>query len=127
MKSKNSVLEVEESVYAEMLLFVSVLDWKGSSAGRDQWLCWTLYHTEGMWLDKGNMADTADFAFSLSSFKHVLAVYYVLKLKAFFSLVKLDFAIGLSEQGQAREAAGSGRDVLPEAGSLSNALCLGNR
>lgn len=26
MKSKNSMLEVEESVYAEMLLFVSVLD-----------------------------------------------------------------------------------------------------
>lgn len=75
------------------------------------------------------MADTADFAFSLSYFKHVLLVYYVLKLKAFFSihLLKLDFAIGLSEQGQAREAAGSGRDVLPEAGSLSNALSLGNR
>lgn len=37
------------------------------------------------------------------------------------------FFFHFAEQGQAREAAGSSRDVLPEAGSLSNALRLGNR
>lgn len=46
----------------------------------------------------------------------------------FFSILflKLNFFVGLSEQGQARETSESGRDILPEAGSLSDALCLGN-
>ncbi len=38
-------------------LYVCILDWKGSSARRNQWLCWTLHHTEGMWLCKGNVAE----------------------------------------------------------------------
>lgn len=31
------------------------LDWKGSSARRDQRMCWSLHDTEGVWLVKGNM------------------------------------------------------------------------
>lgn len=57
-----------------LVLPVFIVDWKGSPAGRDQRLCWTLHDTEGMWLCKGNIVilsitepsnhkeDTADFS-----------------------------------------------------------------
>lgn len=96
--------------------FCDFLDWEGSPAGRDWWLCRSLHHTAGMWLFKGNMV--APY-FELKCVPRVHVAYPDLILELFF--------FHFAEQGQAREAAGSSWDVLPEAGALSNALRLGNR
>lgn len=127
--------------YAELLLWlirlICVLDWKGSPAGRDQWLCWPLHDTEGKWLCKGNVVQQLRTAKqSTTKVLHSLPlnnllklcktgrVPYVLKLKAFTGI--LFYIITSSEQGQTWEAARPGRGFLPQAGSLSHAFCLGN-
>lgn len=91
------------------------LDWKGSSAGRDQWMCWSLHDTEGVWLIKGNMT-APHFYLRCVPWVHILDPELILYMLCF----------GFSEQGQDREATVPSWDVLPEAGSLPNALCLGN-
>lgn len=60
-------------------LLVCFLDWKGSPAGRDWWLCWPLHDTEGMWLCKGNVALNTQTSslrgFLLPLFKHLVLVF----------------------------------------------------
>lgn len=88
-----------------------LLDWQGSPAGRDQWMCRSLHHAAGMWLFKGDITVPC---LQLKCVPECILIWYLILYV-------------LQEQGQAGETAGPSRDVLPEAGAVPNALRLGNR
>lgn len=65
-------------------LYVFDLDWKGSSAGRDRRLCWSLHHTQGMWLYQGNLAEQ-QFVRKQTFCVAYYPLHYILMFKGIFS------------------------------------------